>query len=83
MQIILAKLKKKSKIEEKIVNLSDDETINASNVGDMMALSKLTNYEASKGIGKYSYIYRTIFRRNIFNIMCSNTCIKTTFRKCR
>ena len=38
-------------IEDKIVNLSEDDSINASEVGDMMALSKITNYEASKGIG--------------------------------
>ena len=43
--------KEKQEIENKITELSDDDTINASNIGDLMALSKITNYEASKGIG--------------------------------
>lgn len=57
-------------VEEKIVNLSDDETIDASNVGDMMALSKLTNYEASKGIGSI-VIFIGLYLGVIFLISCA------------
>ena len=57
-------------VEEKIVNLSDDETINASKVGDMMALSKLTNYEASKGIGSI-VIFIGLYLGVIFLISCA------------
>lgn len=43
--------KEKQEVENKILQLSDDDTVNANSLGDMMALSKITNYEASKGIG--------------------------------
>ena len=41
----------KQKVEDRIIELSNDETINSSNFGNVMALSKITNYEASKGLG--------------------------------
>ena len=60
----------KQAIEDKIVNLSEDDSINASEVGDMMALSKITNYEASKGIGSI-VTFIGLYLGVIFLISCA------------